>query len=51
MGEDSQRILGTVTYRSRKIDTYSENYVPNAFLKQSEYEIICVLLRILLLHF
>ena len=35
-GADSQKNLRYRTYRARKIGTYSENDVPNAWLKQSE---------------
>ena len=33
LGADyKKKTYGTVTYRARKIDTYSENDVPNAWL-------------------
>ena len=35
-GQILKRTYGTVTYRARKIGTYSQNDVPNAWLRQSE---------------
>ena len=35
-GQILKRAYGTITYRARKIGTYSENNVPHAWLKQSE---------------
>ena len=40
LGAYSQITQGTVTHRARKIVIYSKNDVPNAWLKQSEYEMI-----------
>ena len=35
-GQILKRTYGTVTCKTRKIGAYSENVVPNAWLKQSE---------------
>ena len=49
-GQILKRTYGTVTYRARKIGIYSENNVPNAWLKQSELEMIGVMLQVLSVH-